>query len=718
MSYTSQLNKNSIQISNPFINSVALTSVCFAISVPVAFAAEVEKQELDTISVTATREARVTKEVPASITVIDKKRIDDSRMFNITDVLSSTPGVQINSKNGGYDARLIIRGAGLKANYGIREIMMLRDGVPLTDPDSFTRLDFIDTQDIERVEVTKGPGNIYALGSAGGTIQIISKSVFDETDSVKVGLGNYATQNFHIRTGSSFGVDKNQAAAITASRRTTDNDWRHWNKFSSNQVSMKYGNDLGNNSIVESELSYTKSDLQLPGSMSEAQYEEFKNTGIQTDNNSAFKQTGRYSDNWFFNARLEKELGDFTLKPRFYVNVWSHLHPVTGRINDTNGVTTIGADLEFSHDHQLWGSSTLVAGLTLKQDRNKDDKKYKYRDVQTIPSGRIVATLSDAKGDLIETQSETNTVVGVFSQESLRPNKNWLIDAGFRLDHFGLKQDTNEIEAYSYSTGTYVAGTGVSHRNRSFTLFSANLGASYKLTDKVNAFITLAQGDQIPFSSELDQNPDLDASTSRNHEVGLKGRAKNWQFDTSLYYINTMDEVIGIWDGAQTVYQNAGETDKKGLEFSGSTQILDAKSKGELWLGANYAYSDYTYKTFNEVVNGTPADRSGNQLPYIPKHQYGLFVTYAHPFGVKARLQADTWGEYYLDNANSEKFAGYDFVTSLNISYEKGAHTISVNVQNITDKRYAVEVKKSTSGKKSFTPGAPRNFLVSYRYQF
>ena len=358
MSYTSQLNKNSIQISNPFINSVALTSVCFAISVPVAFAAEVEKQELDTISVTATREARVTKEVPASITVIDKKRIDDSRMFNITDVLSSTPGVQINSKNGGYDARLIIRGAGLKANYGIREIMMLRDGVPLTDPDSFTRLDFIDTQDIERVEVTKGPGNIYALGSAGGTIQIISKSVFDETDSVKVGLGNYATQNFHIRTGSSFGVDKNQAAAITASRRTTDNDWRHWNKFSSNQVSMKYGNDLGNNSIVESELSYTKSDLQLPGSMSEAQYEEFKNTGIQTDNNSAFKQTGRYSDNWFFNARLEKELGDFTLKPRFYVNVWSHLHPVTGRINDTNGVTTIGADLEFSHDHQLWGSST------------------------------------------------------------------------------------------------------------------------------------------------------------------------------------------------------------------------------------------------------------------------------------------------------------------------------------------------------------------------
>ena len=108
-------------------------------SLPV-IAAELENNQLDTISVTATREERATKEVPASITVIDKERIDDSRMFNITDALSGTPGVQITTKNGGYDARLIIRGAGLKASYGIREIMMLRDGVPLTDPDSFTQI--------------------------------------------------------------------------------------------------------------------------------------------------------------------------------------------------------------------------------------------------------------------------------------------------------------------------------------------------------------------------------------------------------------------------------------------------------------------------------------------------------------------------------------------------------------------------------------------------
>lgn len=674
--------------------------------------------QMDVISVTATREERPTRDVSASIAVIDEERIEASRMFNVTDALSGTPGVLINSKNGGYDARLIIRGAGLKANYGIREIMMLRDGVPITDPDSFTRLDFIDTQDIERVEVTKGPGNIYALGSAGGTIQIISKSVFDTSSNIKLGTGNYGTQNYHLRAGSTFGEDGNQAANITASRRKMDNSWRRWNEFKSDQVSTKYGRYLDNGGIWESELSYTKSDLQLPGSMDEAQYEEFKKSGEQTDNNSAFKHTGRYSEIWFFNSRLDKSWGDFTFKPRVYANVWSHYHPVTGRINDTNGVTIIGTDLEFSHKHQLWGDSSLDAGLTLKQDRNKDDKKYKYRDVQTTPSGRITSTLSDAKGDLIETQSETNTVLGVFAQETMRPGARWLIDAGFRLDQISLKQDANEIEAYSYSQGKYVPGAGESHRNRSFTLFSPSIGANYKLTEHLNGFATIAQGEQVPFASELDQNPDLNAATSRNHEVGLKGRAPGWQFDISAYYLQTKKEVIAVLQDGQTTYQNAGETEKKGLEFAGSSRLMDMQAAGELWLGASYAYSDYRYVTFNEVVNGSPVDRSDNQLPYIPRNQYSIFVKYTHPAGVKMRLQADTWGEYYLDNANSEKFDGYNFITSFNLAYEKGPHTIATNIQNLTDVRYAVEVKKDTRGSKSYTPGAPRNYLLTYRYTF
>lgn len=679
-----------------------------------------EPVTLDTVSVTATREERATKDVPASIAVIDEEKIDNSRMFNITDALSGTPGVLLNSKNGGYDARLIIRGAGLKANYGIREIMMLRDGVPITDPDSFTRLDFIDTQDIERIEVNKGPGSLYALGSAGGTIQIISKSVFDaQGNNIKLGIGSEGARNVHLRAARNFGTDEDQAVSGTFSQRRLQNDWRReWNAFDSRQFSLKYGSYLSGDGVVETELSYTTVDLQLPGDMNEAQFAEFKDSGKQTGNNSAFKHSGRYSKNLFFNSRLEKTVGAVTYKPRVYVNSWSHLHPVTGRINDTNGVTTVGTDLEFSRQHRLWGDATLAAGLTLKQDRNSDDKKYQYADVQTTPGGRIIATLSDRKGDLMETNKETNTVSGLFARESLHPADRWLLDLGFRLDKISLNSEVNEMEAYSYSSGSYVPGAGLMKRERSFTLFSPSVGVSYAYSDQLSLFANIAQAGQVPFSSELDQNPDLQDSQVRNIEVGLKGRARDWRFDTSLYVMRTIDEIIAMLVDSETVFQNAGSTHKKGFEFAGSRQVLAGALPGQLWLGASYAYSDYRYAEFNEVVGPAVVDRSGQQLPYVPRNQYSLTVDWRHPSGIRARLQADTWGEYYLDNANSEKYVGYDFITSLNVSYAKGPHTVSVNVQNLSDKRYAVEVKKDARGNKSYTPGAPRSLLLSYRYAF
>ncbi|OSM07096.1 TonB-dependent receptor plug domain-containing protein [Magnetofaba australis] len=151
---------------------LGLSGLTFAISVAprAALAAEAvdAAERLDEVSVTATRMARATQEIPAAISVVGSQRIESERMVNIKDAIQGAPGVLIDSESGGYSARLIIRGAGQKANYGIREIMVMRDGVPITDPDSFTRLDFIDSQDIERIEITKGPGSIHGSGSAGG----------------------------------------------------------------------------------------------------------------------------------------------------------------------------------------------------------------------------------------------------------------------------------------------------------------------------------------------------------------------------------------------------------------------------------------------------------------------------------------------------------------------------------------------------------------------
>lgn len=682
-----------------------------------------EPVALDEVSVIATRAERLTQDVPQAITVIGSKRIEQANMFNVKDVISGTPGVLIESKNGGYDARLIIRGAGLKAPYGIREIMVLRDGVPVTDPDSMTRLDWIDPQEISSIEISKGPGNLYSVGSFGGAIQIQSKSVFGENlDVVRIGAGDYGTENFHVRTGGM--ISDSQAMSISASYRSQDNDWRAWNEFTTSNFGLKHGLLLADDGVLETELSYSEADLQLPGSMSAAQFDQFKASGEQSDTQDAWKHSGRYSQIWFFNTRYEQKVGDLTVKPRLYANQWRHYHPVTGLINDNDWVRTVGTDLEGEYAHRFGGvKATLVSGVTYKQSGTDNALKYTYRDVQTQlqsmpppPRNVIVATLSDERGDLAEVSNFDHRVAGLFLQETLFIGDRWTVDVGGRFDRSEYESDENEIRAYDFATRTYKAGSGQKSVSKDFNLPAPKLGVSYKVVPAVSLWGSVAQGAQLPSDSEITANPDLNYATSTQVELGLKARKSSWSLDASVYQMDVKDEIVTLRVNGENQFVNAGQTGKQGFDLSGSCVVAEA-----LQVGLNYSFSDYEYEQFTETVRSGPVvtnvDRSGKQLPFIPRNQYAVFADYRIGHGFKARAQTNVWGKYYLDNANSETYNGYA-ITNLNVSWEHEKHLVALNVENLFDRRYAVQVSKDTSSNLSYTAGVPRMAMLNYSYRF
>lgn len=677
------------------------------------FAQDSVTTQLDEISVTATRAERGTKEVPASITVISSERIDNEKMFNIKDAIQGTPGVQINSKNGGYDSRLVIRGAGQKANYGVREIMVLRDGVPMTDPDSFTRFDFIDTQDIERIEVTKGPGSIYGGGSAGGVIQILSKSVFDPgKNNVRLAAGTSGTSNAHARVSTNATDD--DAVTATISRRAVENNWRRHNKFESTQGSVKHGHMFANGGTLETELSFSDVNMQLPGSMNDAQFAEFQQTGKQTNNSDAFKFSARDSNSYFFNSKYELEQGNITYKPRIYANKWDHDHPVTGMINVSPANYIAGVDGEVDYEHQLWGASTLVTGATVRIDRSIDSQKYQYRDYTTGFADRITEVLSDQKGALAQNQNSLNTQLGVYAQETVHPIEGLLVDVSLRADRAKYDTQKEEITKYDYASGKYVAGAGYSELTKTFDLLSSRLGSSFAVNEHTNIYGSLAQSDQVPSNGEIETNSALNASTASTVEVGAKGRQAGLSYDAAVYYTLVNDEIVSVSENGETTFSNAGEVEKMGFEFSGNYDVSDTIS-----LGANYAYSDFKFKSFNEPVNGVNTSRAGNSMPYVPKHQYAMSMNYDSGWGLKGSMRTESWSAYWMDNANTEKYDGYKFITNANLSYDwTEDRALSLNVENLFDRRYAIEAKKDTRGTRTFAAGQPRTFVVSYRQDF
>ena len=672
---------------------------------------------LDAVTVTATKEERKALEVSQSVDVADRETIENKNARNINEIIKTMPGVIAVSKNGGYDSRLIIRGAGLKAPYGVREIMVLRDGVPMTDPDSFTRFDFVDIDDIDSVEVFKGPGSIEAANASGGVVSVRSQSVFDDThDYLKLGAGSETSRNAALHK--TWQTGDNDNLSIQLSRRQTENNWREWNKFDTTQFSVKQGHFFADDSTLESELSYQASNLKLPGSLNATGYEHYLKTGTTLNDpdstDSAFTKSARNSKTLFFNTRYKTTLSNgIQFNPQFYINKWEHFHPVTGMINDAKDNYVIGTDLMFNRKHQLLGrQATQVFGVTLRGDIRNQGKKYTYRDTVTS-AGKIVNVTSDAKGDLANVEDSSNLLSGVYFQQTFSPAEKWTMDMGLRYDHLNMDISGNEILKYNYYLKRYLSGGGAYQTKASYDLFAPKVSANYRLSDVARLYGTVSAAQQAPTESEISANrsygqaTDLKASTALQYEVGYKLNARDWQTALALYQIDLTDEIVGVKDGSTTYYVNAGKTRKRGAELSLAYQMTPSVS-----LGGTAALQDYQYVDYQD----TGYDYSGNQVRFIPEQQYSLFANYEHE-GVQARVEGLAFGSYYIDDANTEKYQGYNMVTNAMVGYRHKAHKIQLNVNNLFDMRYAEEVSKDSYGNYRYTPGAPRNLQLNYRYQ-
>lgn len=678
-----------------------------------AFAENAVTTQIEDISVTATKMERATKDVPQSISVVNSTTLENKNIFNVTDAIENIPGVQVSSSNGGYDAKLIIRGAGLKANYGIREIMVLRDGVPMTDPDSFTRLDFIDIQDIDRIEISKGPGSIYNSNTTGGVVQIISKSVFDDyANRVKLGFGTQGKINANARYG--FNLNEKDYFAVSLSHRNAENKWRYHNQFDTTQLSLKYGHIFDNAATLESELGYTEANLEIPPSMNKEEYEQYLQSGKSEGRKSPWQHSGRYSKIYFFNTRYKQDWGNFTFKPRIYFTKWEHFHPVTGIVNRSKNNHVFGTDLELNHKHRLFErDGNLVFGLAARQEIGNDSRKYQYADYKSR-GGRLVETLSDRPGELSSEGDARNTLYGFYLQESLNVTDSLLLDVGTRFERLKMDMKGNDITKYDYRTGKYKAGDGLYDLNTAYNLFSPKIGVVYKFNDFFNLYASIARGVQAPTSNEISANKTwgsdtaLNVAKSINYETGIKARTNKLYLDLGVYLTKTKDEIVSSTINNQNVYQNAGKTTKKGLETSVAYQINDLFS-----VDAAYAYSDYRY---DDYIDGKE-NYAGNRFKYIPKHMYSLGLDFKHPKGFMARVEGKTWGKYFMDDANTETYSGYRFVTNLMLGYHHKNHTVQLNANNIFNKRYA-NIAEKNGNNYTYKAAEPRSVMASYKYEF
>lgn len=94
----------------------------------------------------------------------------------LTDALVALPGLQLqNRHNFAVGERVVVRGFGARAQFGVRGLRAVLDGIPATLPDGQTTLDHVDPAALGRVELLRGPGSAWWGNAAGGVLFMESR---------------------------------------------------------------------------------------------------------------------------------------------------------------------------------------------------------------------------------------------------------------------------------------------------------------------------------------------------------------------------------------------------------------------------------------------------------------------------------------------------------------------------------------------------------------
>jgi vitamin B12 transporter len=141
---------------------------------PCALHAQSNPDSAENVVVTATRVPSAAASLPAGVTVIDRRTIEERGYVSLVDALSAVPGLRVAQSGGpGSQSSVFIRGT--NSNH----VLVLRDGVPINDPgDPGGAYNFgVDSlADVERIEIVRGPmSSLYGSGAIGGVINLITR---------------------------------------------------------------------------------------------------------------------------------------------------------------------------------------------------------------------------------------------------------------------------------------------------------------------------------------------------------------------------------------------------------------------------------------------------------------------------------------------------------------------------------------------------------------
>ena len=550
--------------------------------------------DADVIVVTATGSQQNLQDAPASITVVTRDEIELIGGGDLSDTLSSEPGV-------------IVTGAGMtRKGISVRGMpethtLYLVDGMRVSATNgviahSDAELDWVAPVAIERVEVVRGPmSSLYGSDALGGVVNIITRAPTEEVFG-EISAG-YATND-------SDGGDTSQGNAFLAAP------------------------------IIENRLGVSLSVNYLD-----------RDDVPDADDPAISEIEGRES----YSARAGL---DWTPDDQQTFKL-SYLHGQDERWRDTRTSGRTPVDYQYrddimremiaaSHNGQWsWGETRLslyrsrterenerTAGQTPTRDQNIQD---------TIAEGFTAFDLSarhrislggqwrveELEDDVAAASGTTNAEqYALFVQDEIELTERLSVVAGVRGDH-------HDSFGWELSPRLYLV-----HRATDRLTLKAGYGEGFKspsLTDMSADYEVLAAGGRF----WVEGNPDLEPETSQSYEFTAEYAGEGWRTHLGVFrneLSNLIDSQCYVACGQRGQerrrYDNISQANINGVEA-----VLDVNLPANLFANLNYTYLD------------TENEETGEELENRSKHTANLSVGWTAPNSAIIQLRTEFRGD-------------------------------------------------------------------------
>ena len=672
--------------------------------------------------------------IPGTVQVVPGDILRNSGAVSLQDALTRLPGIHLNDEQGNsVQFDLSMRGFTATSVTGVPQgISVFIDGVRVNEPTvEEVNFDLIPLQDIDHVEVIRGPSSTFGRNTLGGAINIITRRGGGGLEIVpEADWGSFGRQQYRLQAGGATGPFDFYASGTYYH----EFGWRDDAVVQLGKVFAKLGFKLGDTDLT---VSYQRAQNRI------------EQAGSLPASALAEDRTLNFTAGDFFKPLLN--FGTLSLRQGIGEKTTLTANAFIRTLDaEQFNVNLLGDNTRsFVHTTSLGGSAQLDYDGTIFGRGNRVTAGVEYAHYH-VPFKTLLENPATGVDTLDSKLTDNQNAFAVYLEDTFDIARNLIMARDSLVLTLGVRWDwlRHNIDDQSPVDDERPSAAGTSTFNRANPRF----GINYNLTPSNGAYFTFAQGFRAPAFLELScagpaavcpglqagiaPDPPLSPVRVNNYELGVRLRPWTWLgIEAALYRTNVIDDIFAVSPTGATgvFFQNVGNTRRQGLE-------LDAQATlARDWdLRLNYTYTQATFRSDLELTTSRPVPgcdeppcaepvQKGNDLPLIPRHRLNVSVDYRVAPWLTLWVSGAFVGSQWFrgDEENVEPKLSSYFLMSAGVRARYRALSAFLTINNLLNNKYETFGTFAPNAKAPgvpiepfLTPAPPINVVggVSYRF--